>query len=452
MTTRRSFLKQSAIIVSGTLMGANKAAAFAIKPSHVVIIGAGLAGLAAANILIQKGIKVTLLEAQNRVGGRVHSYRIPNEDLVVELGAEWVGDSHERIKDLCNQFKLELLDNRFETHLLYKNQYSGKGQWKYSDKWDIKWKQLLKGYEQMNTAQKKQLDSYDWWRYLVNNGCEERDLDIRELLDSTDFGESIRHVSAFAAMAEYAESSEKNEMDFKIKGGNSMLAKTLADRVGRGNVLTAHTVSEVDQQGGKVKVICTNGKVFSTDKVICTIPTYAVNKIKWKPLLPADKQQALRSLQYARINKHPVLFNERFWPEDFDMVTDTPAHYFYNATKHQPGTKGVLMSYTIGDKAAVIANQDVSFHNEIIAHALRPAFGETAGKMLSHFNYYWGNDRFSKGAYALYKPGQWFSVMPILKKHFMHTHFAGEHLAEWQGFMEGAINTGEEAALNVMRS
>ena len=64
-------------------------------------------------------------------------------------------------------------------------------------------------------------------------------------------------------------------------------------------------------------------------------------------------------------------------------------------------------------------------------------------------NYYWGNDEFSHGAYALYGKGQWFRVMPILKRSHIHTHFAGEHLADWQGFMEGAINTGEEAAAKI---
>jgi monoamine oxidase len=451
MTSRRSFLKGSAIIAAGTLLNAQNASAFFIsKPKHVLVIGAGFAGLAAANYLIKKGIKVTVLEARNRVGGRVFSYNIPGEELVVELGAEWVGDSHDRIKELCQEFKLELMNNQFETHLVYKGKYYSKGQWKYSEEWDKKWSNLLATYDKMTVAQKKQLDSYDWWRYLVNHGCDGQDLDLRELLDSTDFGESIRHVSAYAAFAEYAESSEKNEMDYKIKGGNGQLAEKLAEVVGRENVLLSHIVTKVDQRGNVVKVECKNGAIFTADKVICTLPTFSVNKVEWLPALPPDKINALKSLQYARINKHPVLFSERFWPEDFDMATDLPAHYFYHATKNQPGTKGVLISYTIGDKAAVIANQEEAFHTSIINQALQPAFGDVQRKILSHANYYWGNDEFSRGAYALYKPGQWYTVMPVLKKPFMHTHFAGEHLADWQGFMEGAILTGEEAAKTIM--
>jgi len=445
MTTRRDFIKSSSIVLAGNLFQAQHFQ-FLAKPSSVIIIGAGFAGLAAARQLKKKNMKVTVLEARNRIGGRVYSFPIPNENLVIELGAEWVGKSHERIIQMCDEFKLELFNNQFESHLLYKGKYYGKGQWKYSDEWDKKWETLLKNYSQMTDAQKRELDKLDWWRYLINNGCDGMDLDLRELLDSTDFGESIRHTSAFAAMAEYAESSEKNEMDYKIRGGNGQLATKLAETVGMENILLEHGVTKVEQTKTGVKVTCNNGKVFTADKLICTVPTFSLNKIQWLPGLPKEKIDAINQLQYARINKHPVLFSERFWPEDMDMATDLPAHYFYHATKNQPSKKGVLISYTVGDKAAVTANQDDVYHKTIINQALQPAFGDVQGKIDKQWNYYWGTDNFSRGAYALYGVGQWFTLKPVLAKSFMHTHFAGEHLADWQGFMEGAINTGEEAA------
>ncbi|RYD70357.1 MAG: FAD-dependent oxidoreductase, partial [Sphingobacteriales bacterium] len=85
MTSRRTFLKESAIIAAGTLLTAQHANSFFnYKPKHVIILGAGFAGLAAANALVKKGIKVTVLEARNRIGGRVFSHKIPGEDLVVE--------------------------------------------------------------------------------------------------------------------------------------------------------------------------------------------------------------------------------------------------------------------------------------------------------------------------------------------------------------------------------
>ena len=451
MLSRRSFIKNTGLAGAGILMSGPAYDFFHIrKKTSVIIIGAGLSGLAAAYSLRKKNIDFIILEARKRIGGRVFSYTIdPLNDLNIELGAEWVGASHQRILTLCEENRLKLENNQFDTHLIYRGKYYKNNEWSYSEAWDKKFKQLLKDYSQLNEVDKKELDAMDWWRYLVDNGCEGRDLDLRELLDSTDFGESIRHVSAFAAMSEYAESSEKNEMDFKIRGGNSLLPESMADKIGREKIKLNHTVQKIGQgsANGKVQVSCTNGQVFEADKIICTLPTFATKKILWEPGLPSDKLHALNELQYARINKNPLLFSRRFWKEEnFDMITDTSAHYFYHATKNQSSEKGVLISYTVGDKADVVSRQSGGWREDTVQLSLQPAFGNIRPMLEKQVNYYWGEDEYSRGSYALYGPGQWFRLMPIFKAPFLNTFFAGEHLADWQGFMEGAINTGEAAA------
>lgn len=449
MLSRRQFIRQAGLATGAVLLSAQGHSNFFIgrKPT-VLIIGAGFAGLAAALALHRRGISSVILEARNRIGGRVFSYPIdPAENLVIELGAEWVGQSHTRIQELCGEFELPLINNQLETHLIYKGAYHRKGEWDYSDNWKKKFQEMMEQYKHLSDKQKEEIDCIDWWRYLVNNGCEGRDLDLRELLDSTDFGESIRHVSAFAALAEYAESSEKNEMDLKIKGGNGLLAERIADRVGRENIRLQHRVTRIVQNRQGVKVYCDNGQEFAADKLICTAPTFAAKKIQWEPGLPEAQLQAMNELQYARINKNPLLFTNRFWKDEaFDLVSDQLPHYFYHATKGQVSSKGVLISYTIGDKAAVVANQDEAWRTAAVQQTLGPPFGNVAGWLEKQVNYYWGNDEFSHGAYAMYGTGQWFGLMPRLRKKHMHTYFAGEHLADWQGFMEGAINSGEEAA------
>jgi monoamine oxidase len=452
MTSRRDFLKQTTILTAGAAILPSSFRINTILKPKVIIIGAGLAGLAAAYKLTKKDCEVTILEARNRIGGRVFSYIMDKSDnLVIELGAEWVGASHTRIIDLCKEFGLELLNNRFDSHLIYSDRYSPKGSWNYSAEWQNKFNQILTDYEKFTETDKKKLDKMDWWRFLTNNGISERDLEIRELLDSTDFGESIRHVSAYAALAEYAESSEKNEMDYKIKGGNSRLVEKLAEKIGSENIKLKHRVTEISQTAGGVTVVCHDGSKFEADKLICTVPTYSILKINWNPTFPEEKIEALCALQYARINKNAFLFNERFWKdESFDMVTDVYGHYFYHATKNQKSGKGALISYTIGDKADVIHRQNNEFKKGVAVNSLKPAFGDVSDKILKQVNYYWGIDEYSKGAYALYGAGQWFTVMPALKEKFMNVYFAGEHLADWQGFMEGAINTGEEAANEII--
>lgn len=448
MPSRRDFIKNTTLTAGGILIASSSFGNnFLLQKPKVIIIGAGFSGLAAAYQLHKRKIDFIILEARNRISGRVFSHTIDEpENLVVELGAEWVGASHKRVIALCKELGLELFNNQMSTHLIYKGKYFKNTEWDFTAEWKIKFDSILKKYHHLTQADKNVLDKMDWWRYLVNNGCGGRDLDIRELLDSTDFGESIRQVSAFAALSEYAESSPNNEMDFKIRGGNSMLAKKLAERIGYNKIKLEHPVARIIQKN-KAEVYCTNGEKFEADKIICTIPTFSMQKIKWEPGLPKDKIEAINALQYARINKNVFVFNERFWKdESFDLVTDTPVHYFYHATKNQPSAKGALISYSIGDKGDVISKQNEEFRATLLQQSLQPGFPGVKEKIISQLNYYWGEDEYSKGSYAVYGKGQWFGIMPVLKRNFLHTHFAGEHIADWQGFMEGAIETGEEAA------
>lgn len=446
MINRRTFIKQGSMAAGGLMLSTSVwGLTTTVTNPQVIIIGAGISGLAAALKLKKRNISFVVLEGRPRLGGRIFSHAI-TPDLVIELGGEWIGNSHTRMQELCTEFNLELQDNRFDSHLIYKEKYYAPKQWDYTTEWSTKFKQLLENYHDMSEQDKQALDQYDWWRYLVNNGCKGKDLELRELLDSTDFGESIRHVSAYAALAEYAESSPYNEMDLKIKGGNGSLIKKMAEAVGHEKIVTNHQVKKIIQ-GQDVRVQCTNGTEWRTQKIICTIPTFAVQQIDWQPALPPEKHQALNELQYCRINKHAVVFNQRFWQvENFDLVSDQLPHYFYHATKNQKSNQGVLISYSIGDKAAVIANQTNEWNAQQINQTLSPHFGNLLPKIEKQVNYYWGEDQFTKGAYAFYGVGQWFRVMPELQKPFLHTHFAGEHLADWQGFMEGAVNTGEDAA------
>lgn len=452
--SRRAFLRQSALLAGAALTTSDTLGNVLLsKKTRVIVIGAGFAGLAAAHALREKGMDVTVLESRNRIGGRVFSHLIdPKENLTVELGAEWVGNSHTRVRTLCDTLGIPLMNNQFDTHLIYQNRYTRSNEWDFSDNWKPRFKVLLDGYRQLNDQDKLDLDRIDWWRFLVNNGCEGRDLLLRELLDSTDFGESIRHVSALIALSTFAESSEKNEMDLKMKGGNTQLARRLAEKIGQDNILMGHRVKRIEQTT-QVKVICDNGKTFEADKLICAIPTLAIKNIQWEPGLPDNKQRALNELQYARINKNALLFNKRFWQdESFDLITDQLPHYFYHATKNQPSTKGVLISYTIGDKADVVANQNDEWRKEMIRHTLETHFPGASELIESQANYYWGTDQISQGAYAMYGINQWHTLRPALQKTFLHTAFAGEHLADWQGFMEGAIVTGEAAAMEIIGS
>src|SRR4030095_8361781 len=103
-------------------------------------------------------------------------------------------------------------------------------------------------YERYTERDRVRLDQYDWWTWLKELGFTEEDLLLRDLQDSTDFGETIRMVSAFAAASEYLESSPANEMDFKMEGGNSRLVNALASQVGSASIHTGMVVQKIVQR------------------------------------------------------------------------------------------------------------------------------------------------------------------------------------------------------------
>ncbi|MGB7069284.1 MAG: NAD(P)/FAD-dependent oxidoreductase [Pyrinomonadaceae bacterium] len=448
--SRRDFLRKLVAASAGVALAPS---VFSQKrKKSVVIIGAGFAGLAAGYRLKNAGWNVVVLEARDRIGGRVFSHKFEGTDLICELGAEWVGESHERIKALCHDFRIPLQKHQFEDHLLRDGTVYGPGQWGFSQQAKTAFEKLIKGYEKLTPLQQRKLDRYDWWMYLEKIGFTEDDLRLRDLMDSTDFGESIRHVSAFAALAEYAESSPQNEMDYKMTGGNSRLAEEFAKQIGMENIRLRMQVSSIEQTKNGVKVTsemleATGVIAFKADAVICTVPVQSLLKIKFNPPLPAAQLEAAEKLTYARICKNSVLYDERFWKaEDFSIVSDVTSHYYFHSTQNQPGRQGILTSYAIGEKADVLASQSDQRRMRIITNDLIDFDKNSPGLARKIASYAWQRDKFTDGAYALYRPGQWFGIRPILQRPHGNVLFAGEHLADWQGFMEGAIETGEAAA------
>lgn len=442
---RRNFLAGSGLLAASAVLPVG--IPLRRRPPTCIVIGAGVSGLAAAKLLTGHGWTVTMLEARSRVGGRVFSHIVKGAEgpLICELGAEWIGASHERVQALCRECGLALTNHRFQSSLLRNGRLVPPDGWSYSPESRSAFERFRRDYEGYSERQKKALDKVDWWTWLERIGFTQDDLLLRDLFDSTDFGESIRHVSALMAAMEYFESSPANEMDFKIAGGNSRLVDELHRRLNIA-LQTSMPVTAVYQRRGVVSVEA-GGQRFNADACICTVPARALASIHFDPPLPTAQAEAALSLQYARITKSTVHFSRRFWPsEDFSVVSDETSHYYFHSTKNQPGSDGLLTSYAVGDKADILAARDDGRKLALIASDLAPIQPDAGSLAHRIVSYAWQRDQYTKGAYALYGPGQWYGVRPILARPHGKVLFAGEHLADWQGFMEGAVVTGEAAA------
>jgi monoamine oxidase len=445
------------------------------KQIHCVVIGTGLAGLAAAYRLSQHGCKVTVLEARDRLGGRVLTHRfVEAPGLNCELGGEWIGKNHRNMLDLCRAFRFRV---HKQTHQYANSFWNGvtpvqlipPGEWCMSAEAQQAWERFKDEFKTYGREKWEEMDKIDWWTQLKLLGFSREDLLRRDLMDSTDFGETIRMNSAYTAATEYLPSKDEevddsDEMDFKVVGGNTNLVDALADAIGRENILTNHAVVAIRHRPGRVDVEAEAGCTsISADYCVCAVPARCLLDIDWGKDAPDDKLDAARQLQYARITKTAVLCSHRFWPLPprwgFSVCTNLASDFCFDSTFGQKkGKAGILSSYAVGDKADDIASspQDQLKYwiVEDVAHALGLDWDEkkSLDTAVAIQQQAWQADRFTQGAYAFYRPGQWFTVMPALKKRFRRVFFAGEHIAEWQGFMEGAVTTGYDAARAILKA
>jgi monoamine oxidase len=449
-------------------------------PKTCVVIGAGLAGLAAAFQLRKKKWDVIVVDARDRIGGRVFTYRFreaPN--LYCELGGEWVGKQHQTIHRLCRHFRLDLIPHLFDCSFAEQGkiiQTFPAGVLPFSAQSKAAFREVKREFEKNaeNTQWQEAFDKDDWWTILESKGFTRQDLLRRDLMDSTDFGESIRQVGGYSAASEYLDpetSNNNDEMDSRIEGGNTRLVNALARAIGLSSFYTSHRVTAVVEEKAKISVSAVDTRAdefeaksagavtpreFFADACICTVPARVLLDIDFSPPLRPDKIAAARQLQYARIMKSVILFDQRFWlrrkNSRFSCFTDGVSDFIFDSTLLQKDMqgRGILCSYAIGDKADDLAACGDNSLQKSIQADLAAIFPDQRTNPIAIYRYAWQEDRYTQGAYALYRPGQWFTLREPLSKPHGKVHFAGEHIADEQGFMDGAAQSGEDAASEVL--
>ncbi|MEO0457457.1 MAG: FAD-dependent oxidoreductase [Cyanobacteria bacterium P01_A01_bin.114] len=442
------------------------------SPQKIVIIGAGLAGLAAAYQLTQAGHQVTVLEARPRAGGRVHTLREPFTDgLYAEAGAFWIAENHDLTLKYANLFNLPLVPNTVRNVF---GHYHGRGQsiplanlaespYQLSPQEAIlDFNELFLTYfgpalqavgeTNLTGLVDPSLASYDRLTvadYLRQQGASADAIALLRLGYLDVWGEGVDTYSVLQLLRDLVLNTAPNY--YQIEGGNDRLPAALASALADQIVYRA-AVSQITQTDRGVGVTFSAqgaSQTLSADRVICTVPLSVMNRIQISPGLSAEKQQAINQLAYTSATRVLMQTRRRFWQDQGKSgytATDLPIGLVGDATFSQPGTGGILETFMTGEQArqadAIAVDQRVEF---VMPH-VKAVYPNAQPQVTAHTSFSWDNQDWSQGGYVWFQPGQMRELLPHVSRPEGRIHFAGEHTSAQNGWMQGALESGERAA------
>ncbi|HNH02789.1 MAG TPA: FAD-dependent oxidoreductase, partial [Leptospiraceae bacterium] len=314
--TRSKFLKNTAItftalsavkdLFSQTNLLSQKKQSNGIK--NITIIGAGLSGLYSAYLLKNAGYEVTIIEAKNRIGGRVLSYVDEETKLITELGGEWIQENHYTIKSLCKELEIELKTIPTAKDILIGDKFIEANLLKQSPETKEILKRVFSLYEKMSAEKKQGLDKLDIYSFLKYQGVNEEELYHLEMKYSIYFGESLRTLSAEKAIP-YLDFYENSfPFQYKINGGSEKLVETLKTKLKGVTVSLADPVVSIEDTSTSTKVKLKSGKELISDACILSIPVTQLNGIRFLPDLPKDKKLAILQSKMSRMTKGVAIY------------------------------------------------------------------------------------------------------------------------------------------------
>jgi monoamine oxidase len=376
---RRTFLIHSLSAAAGTVF----APAFARAQVYgggqkVVVIGGGLSGLVAAYELNKLRYDVTVLEAQDRPGGRVLTFRDFGDGVYADAGAARIPDDHDLTHRYIKEFALPLIP-------FYPS--------------DGKFMRLANGT----------VEQTDWNKFR----------------DATQFVMGI---------------GEANHWQ-KIKGGNDLLPKAFADRL-KGKVRYGTPVVKIEPGPSRTAVTFReNGKqqTLAGDLIVCAIPFPLLAKIEVSPSFSSAKTDAIRSARMDTASRVFLETKQRFWlnkgvngfafGDDFAEI--------WNSTFGEPGTHGILQSYVRGEYSRNLTAMTQADRVSTTAAKFKKFFPELDTNLILGRSKCWSEDPWTLGAWGSYS-----GRGSIGQAREGTVFFAGEHLSNHGSWMQGALESG----------
>jgi monoamine oxidase len=439
-----------------------------------VIVGAGLAGLTAALDLVDAGWDVIVVEARDRVGGRVHTLYDPfSGGLHAEAGGESIDDNHDRIQALVARFGLAT-ERRPPNKLLeavtyYRHQRSpitsflaGRDGAVVSDY--LRFSDALEAAtvgvdpehpERAPNAgelDRQTLDDFIRRQRLVPEAEFLVRLQNRAEYNTEPARLSMLFVAQQTAVLAGVPDTASETM--RITGGNSRLPEAMAAALGD-RIRLGTPVTRVEHDPGGVRVHAGKESIDAAH-LILALPPPPLRRIVFAPALPARVATMIHRLDLGNAAKVIHEYESRFWEAENVpgfTVTDLPFHVAWAATDSYPSAGGLLSQFITGRPARAAARLRDARRIAVFARQLDRVYPEsTALRTGRAATMAWANERYTGGGYAVYGPRQMAAFWPVVRAGLDRIVFAGEHTEALAGFMESAVRSGHRVAAQLSAS